>query len=72
MKKSEAIAHFGTQTQLAKALGITHSSVSQWGEEIPELRAFQIERLTEGQLSCEEKSSAPSTQPSIRGYDQCA
>ncbi len=50
MKKCDAVAYFGSQVKLANALGITKSSVSQWGEEVPELRAFQIERLTEGKL----------------------
>jgi DNA-binding transcriptional regulator YdaS (Cro superfamily) len=50
MKTSAAVALFKTKSNLAKKLGITHSSVSQWGEDVPELRAYQIERLTLGTL----------------------
>lgn len=50
MKKKTVIEHFGGVLATAKALGITSQSVSQWPEEIPELRAFQIERLTKGLL----------------------
>lgn len=50
MKKADAIQYFGSQTKLAQALSIAPASVSQWGDEVPELRAFQIERLTSGRL----------------------
>ncbi|NJI85524.1 Cro/CI family transcriptional regulator [Shewanella sp. Iso12] len=54
MKTSMAIAHFETATALAKALGITKSSVSQWGEHVPPLRAYQLERITNGQLKTDD------------------
>ncbi|MGI2215665.1 Cro/CI family transcriptional regulator [Shewanella baltica] len=50
MKTNDAVAHFKGKSKLAKALGINPASVSQWGDDVPELRAFQIERLTDGQL----------------------
>lgn len=50
MKKTDVIYHFGSSIKLAEALGINKSAVSQWGEDVPELRAYQIERLTEGKL----------------------
>lgn len=50
MKKADAVAHFGTHEKLANALGISRASVSQWGEDVPELRAFQLERITNGAL----------------------
>ncbi|MBF8642295.1 MULTISPECIES: Cro/CI family transcriptional regulator [Pseudomonas] len=50
MTKTQAINHFGGISRLAKALGITYEAVRQWPEQIPELRQFQIERLTEGAL----------------------
>lgn len=43
--KQSAIEHFGSTTKLANALGIKHSAVSQWGEYVPPLRAFQIRDL---------------------------
>lgn len=45
MKKQDAIKHFGGSGKLASALGILPCAVSQWGEVIPELRVYQIERL---------------------------
>ena len=51
MKKDVAIKHFGGASRLAEALKVKPASVSQWGEEIPELRAYQIERITGGKLS---------------------
>jgi DNA-binding transcriptional regulator YdaS (Cro superfamily) len=60
MKTSDAVTFFKTKTNLAKKLGITHSSVSQWGEDVPELRAFQIERLTNGELTVHSSKSLPS------------
>lgn len=50
MKKTDAIAHFGSATKLAKAINIAPAAVSQWGENIPMLRAYQIERITNGKL----------------------
>lgn len=50
MKKTDAINYFGSSIKLAEALGLNKSAISQWGEEVPELRAFQLERLTGGVL----------------------
>lgn len=51
MKKSDVIAHFGgTQVQVADALGITKSAVSQWSEVIPEGIAYKIQVITAGLL----------------------
>lgn len=46
MYKAVAIAHFGNTVKLAKILGITSSSITQWGEIIPEKQALKLERLT--------------------------
>lgn len=50
MKKADAIKYFGSQKIIAETLGIARSAVSQWGEEVPPLRAFQLERLSDGNL----------------------
>lgn len=57
MKTSMAIAHFKTATALAKALGISKSSVSQWGDNVPPLRAYQLERITNGQLMADDSQN---------------
>ena len=53
MKKDEVLAYFGTQVQLAKALGITQAAVAQW-REVPMLRQYQLERLTGGALKAQD------------------
>jgi hypothetical protein len=53
MTKDQAINHFGTQVELARALGMSQGSVSLWGEFPPELRQLQIEALTAGKLRAE-------------------
>ncbi|MCL1088045.1 Cro/CI family transcriptional regulator [Shewanella profunda] len=50
MKTKDAIKHFGNKAKLAKALNISKSAITQWPDDVPALRAFQIERLTGGQL----------------------
>lgn len=54
MKKSDVIKHFGTVGAVAEALGIKGAAVSQWGEQVPMRRAYQIERITNGELKAEE------------------
>lgn len=47
----QVVEHFGgTQMALAKALGVTHSAISQWEGVIPESRAFEIEVLSAGKF----------------------
>lgn len=50
MKKSAAIDYFGSQAKLADAIGVSQAAISKWPEDVPELRAYQIERLTQGAL----------------------
>lgn len=50
MNTTEAIKHFGSKTKLAAALGIYPSAVTQWGEEVPTARQYQIQVLTKGKL----------------------
>ena len=52
MTPEQAIQHYGTQQQLAKALDIAQSSVSDWATQgyIPWPRQFQIQQLTGGAL----------------------
>lgn len=57
MTKSQAIKHFGSVSALAKALRVTYEAVRQW-DDVPELRQYQIERLTMGALKAEQKSQA--------------
>lgn len=45
MKKSEAIKLFGNEAGLAAALDISRSAVNQWGDDVPDLRAYQIKEI---------------------------
>lgn len=50
MKKDDVVSYFGSVGNVAKALGISHASVSGWGEVIPKGRAFEIQALTSDEL----------------------
>jgi DNA-binding transcriptional regulator YdaS (Cro superfamily) len=55
MKKADVLQYFGTESKVAKALGIKQPSVNEWGENIPQLRAYQLERITNGKLKVIDK-----------------
>lgn len=55
MLTKSAIEHYGSVSALAAALGITTAAVYQWGEVVPLLRAYQLERLTSGELAVNEE-----------------
>lgn len=42
MKKNEAIEIFGTASALSKAIGVTRSAVSQWGEDLDQSQADRV------------------------------
>jgi len=56
MRKQEALDFFGNQSKLAASLGVTRQAVSQWGDDIPGLRALQIEEVTSGQLKADRRT----------------
>jgi hypothetical protein len=45
MKTADAIAAFGSIALLAEALRISKQAVYKWGDDVPELRAYQIRAL---------------------------
>lgn len=54
MKTEDAIKHFGgKKIELARALKISPSAVTMWGDDVPLLRQYQLERITEGALKAE-------------------
>src|SRR5712691_10492691 len=52
MDKATAIAHYGSASKLARALGVKPAAVITW-QEIPRLRQYQLEVLTEGKLKAD-------------------
>ncbi len=50
MTMKEVLEHFKTQAKVAEALGISQASVSQWGDNVPRLRQFELQLLTKGKL----------------------
>lgn len=50
MTTNEAIEFFGTRAELARALDIYAGAISQWGDEPPRARQWQLQVLTEGKL----------------------
>lgn len=42
MRTDAVIAVFGSAKALADCLGVSKSAISQWGDEIPALREYQL------------------------------
>lgn len=53
MKLSEAVAHFGTEAEMARKLGIKPQAVYQWGDKVPMRRQYQIQLMTKGKLKAD-------------------
>ncbi|MCX7132053.1 Cro/CI family transcriptional regulator [Aeromonas sp.] len=58
MQKNDVLAHFGSITAIAKAIGVSHAAVCKWDETIPKGRAYQIEVLTGGKLKAAQPQDA--------------
>ena len=56
MEKAHAIAHFGSVSALAEALGIAPAAISQW-DAVPELRQYQLQVITAGKLVAKSNTS---------------
>lgn len=62
MKLAEVLPHFGgCKVNVARALGVTKQAVSEWGDDVPELRQYQIREL----LSRRSGASKAKTSPSV-------
>ena len=54
MRTEEAVEHFGgVQAELARALGVTRSAVSQWGDFPPDDKQLELQQITNGGLKAE-------------------
>ena len=54
MRTDDVVKHFGKKANIARALKIARSSVSGWGELVPERRAVRLEKITGGALKYDE------------------
>ena len=45
MEKRKAIKLAGSQNKLAALLGISQAAISQWGQEVPLMRIYQLKTL---------------------------
>lgn len=50
----DLITYFGSVPSMAKALGIDRRAIYQWRGTVPPLRAFQIEKITNGKFKASE------------------
>ena len=62
MKTKQAADYFGSKKKLAAALNISPSAITMWGEEVPELRQYQIEQLTKGKVK-RQPAASPQVEP---------
>ncbi len=52
MTKREAIDKFGSVKAVAEALGISGPAVSQWPDEIPKLRGYELSEIVAKREEC--------------------
>ncbi|RJG10949.1 Cro/Cl family transcriptional regulator [Pseudomonas cavernicola] len=64
MKTKDAAEFFGSRSKLAKALGVFPSAVSQWGDEVPLVRQYQIQVLSKGRLKADQSNGRPAASDS--------
>jgi transcriptional repressor of cell division inhibition gene dicB len=51
MRKTEVLSHWNNNgAAVARAIGITKSAVSQWGDVIPEAMAYRVQEASGGVL----------------------
>ncbi|MCS2162991.1 Cro/CI family transcriptional regulator [Scandinavium sp. H11S7] len=63
MLKQDLINHFGTATAVAKALGVSKSTVSLWKEVVPWQYALLAEKQTNGVLVYDSKAYDKPNEP---------
>lgn len=59
MKTKDAVEHFGSKAEVARKAGVSRSRVSQWGEDVPELQAYRLEKASNGKLEAGEYPQLP-------------
>ena len=54
MTNEEAIKFFGHRAIMAEKLGVTLHVTYRWDEQMPMLRQYQVERLSNGRLKADD------------------
>ena len=54
MRKETAVAHFGSDVEVARALKISRQAVSKWPDIIPEGAAYKLQVITAGRLQVDQ------------------
>jgi predicted transcriptional regulator len=60
MKTELAVKHAGSVKALADLLGVTSSAISQWGEDVPEARVWQLRVLKPEWFAANDETQAQS------------
>lgn len=50
MKTSAAVKFFGKRIRIAEVLKVTRAAVYQWGDVVPLVSAYELERLSGGKI----------------------
>lgn len=58
MTLNEAIKYFGSKKGIADALQVNKSTVTNWGDQIPRGRQFELQVLTKGKLKATKTKAA--------------
>lgn len=61
MRKSSVIAALGSGQAVADLLGISRAAVSNWGDEVPALRAYQLRELRPDLFGADEPAPEPAS-----------
>jgi hypothetical protein len=51
MRTKQAVKHFGTKADVARAADVSRSAVTRWGEVVPIKRAWKLQRRSGGKIS---------------------
>jgi len=61
MTLRDALKHFGSRAQIARALGVSRQSITRWQHGIPLRRQYELEDITGGKLKRAARKTARKT-----------
>jgi len=63
MKTQDAIDFFGSKVAIAETLGISKQAVTEWGDDVPLGRQYQLQVVTKGALIADSRLPAAESTP---------